>query len=486
MFDWMWEGSLRAFDAPGSYTIALQACGVSKRWQEAVRLHQSLPKMQITPDPVACVAVLEALSHHGLGYKLFRAAFSRSRALRRRPRSSRVACEGSPERFIAVQWWLAAAFPQLDHHPLDDLGSPQQMMPNQYHPENRWPQFWAQPGNCNYQWPNGDQGQYTEAEWMQWQCEQQVQAVSYYQQPLRSQNQGGSSQSKQKNPPKGDSGRRWKSGDKKGKSGAAKDQPKATPVEVETKPLSRAEAFADASGAKGSKAAGGWGDGLTRDVKISKTLTQILRHKAPELGLGIQPDGYCLLEEVLACPWLKELDATWDIVQKVVQKSDKKRFELQDVGGSIYIRAVQGHSIKVIDDDKLLKKLELEPAGELPKDCVHGTYRRHFESIRKVGLLAGGGQGQGFRNHVHFAPYAPGDKRVISGMRYDCEIAIWIDLKRAIADGVPFYISANQVILSPGIKGIIDKKYFLKARDLQKKEDLKLEVADQALLPGMQ
>eukprot|EP00913_Durusdinium_trenchii_P002553 g2362.t1 len=71
----------------------------------------------------------------------------------------------------------------------------------------------------------------------------------------------------------------------------------------------------------------------------------------------------------------------------------------------------------------------------------HGTYRRHFDSIRRVGLLAGGGQGQGFRNHVHFSPCEPGDKRVISGMRYDCEIAIWIDLKRAIADNVPFYMS---------------------------------------------
>ncbi|CAE7628835.1 trpt1 [Symbiodinium sp. CCMP2456] len=367
---------------------------------------------------------------------------------------------------------LDAQFPPLG-------SSPPQMVPGKYDAGNAWPFQWEH--QANYQ----AYGQYTDAEWQQWAAACSTQAVSYYpDQSHRSQNQGGNSQSKQRNAPKGDNGRRWKSGDKKGKPGTAKDQPKATLVEVEAKPLSRAEAFADASGAKGSKSAGGWGDGLTRDVKISKTLTQILRHKAPELGLGIQPDGYCLLEEVLACPWLKELDATWDIVQKVVQKSDKKRFELQEVDGQLYIRAVQGHSIKVIDDDKLLKKLER--ADELPKDCVHGTYRRHFESIRKVGLLAGGGQGQGFRNHVHFAPYAPGDKRVISGMRYDCEIAIWIDLKKAIADGVPFYISANQVILSPGIKGIIDKKYFLKARDLQKKEDLKLQVADEALLPGMQ
>lgn len=48
-------------------------------------------------------------------------------------------------------------------------------------------------------------------------------------------------------------------------------------------------------------------------------------------------------------------------------------------------------------------------------------------------------------------------------------------MKKAIEDEVPFYMSANQVILSPGINGVIDKKYFTKARDLHKKEDLSLE-----------
>ncbi|CAK8991886.1 tRNA 2'-phosphotransferase 1 [Durusdinium trenchii] len=231
---------------------------------------------------------------------------------------------------------------------------------------------------------------------------------------------------------------------------------------------------AEKQGGKKEKS-GGWGDGLTREVKISKTLTQILRHKAVELKIDIGRDGYCSLRALLQCPWLAELEVQEEEVQQVVKKSDKKRFELKEDDGELLIRAVQGHSIKTVDDDQLLQKLDLEDTN-LPNVCVHGTYRRHFDSIRRVGLLAGGGQGQGFRNHVHFSPCEPGDKRVISGMRYDCEIAIWIDLKRAIADNVPFYMSTNKVILSPGIDGVIDKKYFTKARDLQKKEDLDLSV----------
>ena len=208
----------------------------------------------------------------------------------------------------------------------------------------------------------------------------------------------------------------------------------------------------------------------SRELKISKTLSQILRHRALEFDIEVLPDGFCHLDEVLACPWLSGLKTTQADVERIVAGNDKKRFELKG-DGRVMIRAVQGHSMKVVDDSQLLQTMDLK---NLPDCCVHGTYRKHFESIKRKGLLAGGRQGQSYRNHVHFSSFNPGDERVISGMRYDCQIAIWIDLKKAVQDGVPFYISTNQVILSPGINGVIDKKYFTHARDLQNKEDLSL------------
>merc|ERR1719253_925807 len=96
-------------------------------------------------------------------------------------------------------------------------------------------------------------------------------------------------------------------------------------------------------------------------------------------------------------------------IEAVVKDSDKKRFELLEERGVLFIRAVQGHSLKVVDDAALLRRLNASD-GDLPASCVHGTYRRHFESIKAKGLMAGGGQGAAFRNHIHFAPYEPGDK----------------------------------------------------------------------------
>lgn len=210
---------------------------------------------------------------------------------------------------------------------------------------------------------------------------------------------------------------------------------------------------------------------MSREVKISKTLTQVLRHKAQEFKIDIRPDGFCTLSDVLALWWLTSLQCTEADVEKVVRESDKQRFELKEENGVKLIRAVQGHSIKAVDDEQLLRRLH-HADPNLPETCVHGTYLRHVDGIKEHGLIAGGTAGQTFRNHIHFSQFEPGDKKVISGMRYDCEVGIWIKLKEAIEDGVPFFESVNKVILSPGLDGVIAPKYFEKALDLKTKQSL--------------
>merc|ERR1712232_428478 len=140
------------------------------------------------------------------------------------------------------------------------------------------------------------------------------------------------------------------------------------------------------------------------------------------------------------------------------------RFELLDEGGRLLVRAVQGHSMKVVQDESLLRRLSATDPN-LPSVCVHGTYARYVANIKTKGLIAGGGQTE--RKHVHFAPRAPGDGRVISGMRYNCEVAIYLDLRRAIGDNVPFFMSTNEVILSPGINGVIHPSYIKGIKDLK-------------------
>ena len=210
-------------------------------------------------------------------------------------------------------------------------------------------------------------------------------------------------------------------------------------------------------------------------VSLSKALSSLLRHKAVRVGLRIRPDGFCLLSEVLQAWEMRRLGVSVSDVEDVVHLSDKQRFELRTEDGELLIRAVQGHSMHVVRDDQLLRSLRVDD-DELPDVCVHGTFKKHLSSILRVGLLAGGTR-IGSRNHVHFIPHEPGDGRVISGLRDGNQIAIYLDLRAALGDGVPFFVSNNSVILSPGIDGVISSEYVVRVRDLETNMDLDLAAA---------
>eukprot|EP00438_Fugacium_kawagutii_P027281 Skav230159 [mRNA] locus=scaffold996:9102:9788:+ [translate_table: standard] len=208
-----------------------------------------------------------------------------------------------------------------------------------------------------------------------------------------------------------------------------------------------------------------------RWFRISKTLSRILRHTALTYGVHIRPDGFCPVDQVLACPPIAHFNTTLADLEPILARDSKDRFQLMDVQRMLMIRAVQGHSINVVQDSHLLQPVTPD---NFPDCCVHGTYRRYFDSIKAEGLLLGGHRGHAVRNHVHFVPFNPLDQSGISGMRSDCEIAIWIDLRAALQDGVPFYWSQNGVLLSRGINGVIDTKYFTHAHDVRTKQSLPL------------
>ena len=181
---------------------------------------------------------------------------------------------------------------------------------------------------------------------------------------------------------------------------------------------------------------------MYRQVRISKTLSKILRHTASKLGIDVRADGFCNLAAVLKTKHLRDVNCTLQDVLKVVAENDKKRFEIWEGSGEHYIRATQGHSIKWVDDEELHTKLSLED-NDLPTACVHGTYRKLWPNILNRGLLIGGGRSN-YRNHIHFSPHEPGDGRIISGMRYDCEVAIWLDIEAAMRDGIAFSGAATR------------------------------------------
>ncbi|KAL9936420.1 hypothetical protein V8E36_004488 [Tilletia maclaganii] len=307
------------------------------------------------------------------------------------------------------------------------------------------------------------------------------------------------------------------------------------------------------------------------DTQLSKTLSYLLRHGAQAESLPISSAGWVELRAVLERPKIGKLrfgpgaeagetrtGARVADVRRVVKGSSKKRFQLgwgrpSDSGTSgtgvevlelevegddaadadadadagseelerasdgkkLFIRAVQGHSIKEVSSELLhpitLSNLHLlHPSQPLPSSSssdsqeaaaapvpefdpatltiVHGTTYPAWERI-----LASGGLNRMGRNQIHLArglpdgmkaqlplpapnfdsstaaanstgaanaastsPETTTTPKIISGMRLNATVLIWVDVQSALRDGVDFFLSENGVVLTPG--AVLDPK----------------------------
>lgn len=119
------------------------------------------------------------------------------------------------------------------------------------------------------------------------------------------------------------------------------------------------------------------------DIKLSKTITFILRHRPFAFNVRLDSRGYCSLTDLLTALTSQErfADVTLDDILHIVETCPKQRFEIKD--GKI--RARYGHSI-----------LDLElPTSHPPDILYHGTVTSSLDSIRQKGIS------EMNRKHVH-------------------------------------------------------------------------------------
>ncbi|TGO48557.1 hypothetical protein BCON_0237g00130 [Botryotinia convoluta] len=222
-------------------------------------------------------------------------------------------------------------------------------------------------------------------------------------------------------------------------------------------------------GGKGRGAGGGGGNGKNREMLISKALSKLLRHAAESEGVKLDGEGFARLDLVMQWPRLKSLKPTFADIRTAVTDNAKQRFSMKpnlslpeppspssETPEDWMIRANQGHSI-AIDSAALLIPIALE-AGNVPETCVHGTYFAFYEEILKSGGLKKMG-----RNHVHFGTGVPEDGGVVSGMRGDAEVLIYVDVKRCLEEEpeMKWWVSENGVVLTEGDKeGVVGTRFW--------------------------
>ena len=179
-----------------------------------------------------------------------------------------------------------------------------------------------------------------------------------------------------------------------------------------------------------------------KNKHISKFLALVLRHKAKDFGLDVEPSGFIKLDDIISLPQSQKKHITLDIVKEIVANDEKGRYELVN-RPPYYIRAVQGHSMTEVSNEDTMYKLNIKNIFDFPT-VVHGTQEMAWKLIEKSGL------NKMNRNAIHFSIGYNNENHVKSGMRLNCEIFIEINPQMAMFNGYEFFISQNKVILCPG------------------------------------
>lgn len=165
------------------------------------------------------------------------------------------------------------------------------------------------------------------------------------------------------------------------------------------------------------------------DMKTSKFISLILRHKPQEIGLMLDAHGYVRVDKLLEGMNRKGYNITKIDLDRIVKEDNKGRYSYSQ--DNIYIRANQGHSIKV--------DLELQPITP-PNVLYHGTCIRVKDLIIKDGIKKMN------RQYVHLSKDIETATKV--GLRHGELIIFEVDCKSMVKDGYNFYLSENGVYLT--------------------------------------
>ena len=170
---------------------------------------------------------------------------------------------------------------------------------------------------------------------------------------------------------------------------------------------------------------------LSRDqVRTSRRISMVLRHRPGSAGLTLDANGWVPVADLLAALGLSrpELDL-------IVENNDKSRFAIaRRADGTDWIRASQGHSRRVAID------LDLPPADP-PEILYHGTPAANVESIMKDGLRSRS------RHYVHLSMDVP--TALVVGRRRSADVAIFeVAAAEMVTAGHVFQVSDNGVWLT--------------------------------------
>jgi len=165
------------------------------------------------------------------------------------------------------------------------------------------------------------------------------------------------------------------------------------------------------------------------NIRISKFLSLILRHKPEAIGIELDENGWTDVKLLVEKVNKANFTLTLEILKHIVETNSKKRFVFNDTLDKI--RANQGHSVKVV--------LGYEVKSP-PEILFHGTAEKFRKSILEKGIL------KKERHHVHLS--ADMETAVKVESRHGKPFVFEVLSGKMFSDKYNFYLSENGVWLT--------------------------------------
>ena len=203
----------------------------------------------------------------------------------------------------------------------------------------------------------------------------------------------------------------------------------------------------------------------------------MLRHGNGGASEVLSSSGWASASRLCGLRYLRNLGAEVTDLVDIVRSQDsrKRRFKMiRDDHGTVYVRAVQGHS----EGSGVAVASNINPEVDrdaLPTYLLHCTFRRHMDSILSNGLLAGGDRGEAHRLHVHYVDGFPGVGDVGRGIRPGAEIGVIIDPQEYADAGGRFQVTPQEVAggaFRCYLSGSVPPRFITLIQDIRSREIL--------------
>lgn len=169
-------------------------------------------------------------------------------------------------------------------------------------------------------------------------------------------------------------------------------------------------------------------------TSLSKFLALVLRHKPEEIGITLNDQGWCNIDELIEKSNNKGTLITREDITTIVNENSKKRYTISDDGQMI--RAAQGHSTANVEINHVSKRP--------PRWLYHGTAVENIKNIKNDGLK------KMSRHHVHLSEDI--STAVNVAKRHSKDIVIYmVNAGYMEVDGYEFFISDNGVWLTDNV-----------------------------------